>query len=176
MRSRNLTARFLAETFNIDARGTRLSYVLRPARVCKPSRGNVQMSYWEPALPLLILLAFVNLATIWRSGSRKSRRPWLLALSMAGILFLSMNAGAWILSRPLEAWYSAQPVPAESVDAIVILAGSVRPPHRISHTHLWLRIHTNGSNMALGYFSIGNRCPSWYAGDRSAKARRMQQQ
>jgi uncharacterized SAM-binding protein YcdF (DUF218 family) len=47
---------------------------------------------------------------------------------MVGILFLSMNAGAWILSRPLEAWYSPQPVPAESVDAIVILAGSVRPP------------------------------------------------
>jgi uncharacterized SAM-binding protein YcdF (DUF218 family) len=39
-----------------------------------------------------------------------------------------MNAGAWILSRPLEIGYSRSPMPPEQADAIVVLSGSVHDP------------------------------------------------
>jgi uncharacterized SAM-binding protein YcdF (DUF218 family) len=83
------------------------------------------VSYLEPALPLLIFLALIGLANAWRR-SAKGRRPWLLTISIGGILLLSLPAVAWVLSRPLESWYQDNPLPRESADAIVILAGTVR--------------------------------------------------
>lgn len=85
------------------------------------------MSYLEPALPLLLLLGVCDLIRKWRTSTRGSR-PWLQTLSTAGILLLSLNAVAWLVSRPLEMWYSPDPRPAATADAIVVLAGSVRLP------------------------------------------------
>jgi len=44
------------------------------------------------------------------------------------MLVISMNAGAWLFSRPLEARYSENPMPVDSADAIVVLAGYVHKP------------------------------------------------
>jgi uncharacterized SAM-binding protein YcdF (DUF218 family) len=44
------------------------------------------------------------------------------------MLLISMNVGAWVLSRPLELWYKPDPFPSESAEAIVILAGAMRSP------------------------------------------------
>ncbi len=84
------------------------------------------MTYLEPALPLLLLLGFVDAARAWRR-SRRGQRPWLETAVVAGIFFLSINAGAWILSRPLERWYNRDSRPHESADAIVVLAGAISP-------------------------------------------------
>jgi uncharacterized SAM-binding protein YcdF (DUF218 family) len=84
------------------------------------------VTYLEPALPLLLLLGFVDLVRAWRN-SDKARRPWLGTFVFVGLLFLSMNVGAWALSRPLEIWYHRELTPRESADAIVVLAGAVSP-------------------------------------------------
>jgi uncharacterized SAM-binding protein YcdF (DUF218 family) len=85
------------------------------------------VSYLEPALPVLLLLSLAGLARAWRR-SKPGNRPWLLAIGVTGTLLLSMNAVAWILSRPLETWYEDGPLPHESAEAIVILAGTVHTP------------------------------------------------
>ncbi len=85
------------------------------------------MSYLEPALPLLLILGLIGLAQAWRNSTRTSR-PWLLTISIVGILLLSMNAVAWIVSLPLEVWYKQNPLPNETSQAIVILAGTVYSP------------------------------------------------
>jgi len=47
-------------------------------------------------------------------------------MAIVGILLLSTNVFAWVLSLPLEAWYDDEdPVPLETAEAIVVLAGTV---------------------------------------------------
>ena len=113
------------------------------------------MSYLEPTLPLLLALGVVGLVSAWRR-STKGHRPWLLTISIGGILLLSMNVAAWFFSLPLEMWYDADPFPPKSAEAIVILSGSVHPPslnrpytfaaqdtyERLQHG-LWLFKHWN---------------------------------
>jgi uncharacterized SAM-binding protein YcdF (DUF218 family) len=84
------------------------------------------VSYFEPALSLLLLLGVYDVVRRWRCS--EDRRPWLQATSTFGILLLSLNAFAWLLSRPLEIWYSEDPIPSESADAIVVLSGYVNVP------------------------------------------------
>jgi uncharacterized SAM-binding protein YcdF (DUF218 family) len=84
-------------------------------------------SYLEPALPLLILLGIIGLCRAWWR-STKGTRPWLLTVSIGGILLLSLNAVAWITSLPLEIWYEEIPVSTETAQAIVVLSGTVRSP------------------------------------------------
>ena len=81
------------------------------------------VSYVEPALPLLLLLAFVGVFTAWRA-SATNQRPWLLTLSFIGLLLISWSPVAWLLSRPLEIWYEQAPMPREMADAIVVLSGA----------------------------------------------------
>jgi len=85
------------------------------------------MTYFEPALPILLLAGLAGCALAWRRRSA-GHKPWLETLSVLGIWFLSMESGAWLVSRPLESRYSAHPFPAASADAIVVLAGTVIPP------------------------------------------------
>jgi uncharacterized SAM-binding protein YcdF (DUF218 family) len=88
------------------------------------------VTYLEPALPLLLLLGIVDVVRAWaRSDAR--HRPWLETFVVGGLLFLSMNAGAWLLSRPLESGYSYDPMPHDSADAMVVLAGAVSRPSSI---------------------------------------------
>ena len=85
------------------------------------------MSYFEPALPLVLLLAVIGAIRAWRN-SIPGRRPWLLIFSIAGIVLLSSDLVVWLCSRPLEAWYDKRELPAGSADAIVVLAGFVDSP------------------------------------------------
>ena len=89
------------------------------------------MSYLEPVFPLLLLMSVAGLIGVWRN-SVGGRRPWLLTISIAGLILLSLNAVASVLSLPLEVWYDQNPIPSGAAEAIVVLAGAVaspQPPH-----------------------------------------------
>ena len=117
-----------------------------------------KMSYLEPALPLLLLLALISVAQAWQT-SAKGRRPVLLTISIVGILLLSTNLFAWLLSLPLEVWYDDRDTtPRATPEAIVVLSGSVNQPlpdrpysyvsqdtyRRLQHG-IWLFRHWNSS-------------------------------
>jgi len=85
-----------------------------------------RLSYLEWPLPLFLLIGSIGLVRAWRQ-SKGGDKPWLLTISTAGIFLVSMNLVAWTLSRPLEIWYENRPIPKESAEAIVILAGAVHP-------------------------------------------------
>ena len=85
------------------------------------------MSYLEPALPVFLFLATVGLARTWRN-STQGQRPWLITIGILGVVLLSSDPIAWLLSRPLEAGYEQSALPNSLADAIVVLAGSVAPP------------------------------------------------
>src|SRR5262245_19688843 len=86
------------------------------------------VSYFEPALPLLLFLGLVGIIGAWRN-SEKGKKPVLLTMAVVGMLLLSTNVFAKILSLPLEAWYDDKdPQALETVEAIVVLAGSVKSP------------------------------------------------
>jgi uncharacterized SAM-binding protein YcdF (DUF218 family) len=89
----------------------------------------MNLSYVEPALPLLLLLAVIGLIRAWRD-SRPDRRPWLMTLGIAGLVLLSWDPAVWLFSRPLEIWYEKRAFPSAPADAIVVLAGSVDSPRR----------------------------------------------
>jgi uncharacterized SAM-binding protein YcdF (DUF218 family) len=85
------------------------------------------VTYFQPALPLLLVL---GLAAVFRSyrSSTDGRRRWLELISLAGIWIISIQAAAWVLSRPIEMRYPEQAVPQSPADAIVVLAGAVHAP------------------------------------------------
>lgn len=85
------------------------------------------LTYLEPALPLLLLLAAIGVVRDWRR-SGKGRRPWLQAMALAGVWFLSLESAAWLVSRPLEMSYGQGPFPSGDAEAIVVLSGSVNAP------------------------------------------------
>ena len=89
------------------------------------------LTYLEPALPLLLLLAALGVIRDWRR-SATGRRPWVQAIAVAGIWLLSLEATAWLVSRPLELAYGRSALPAGDAEAIVVLSGSVNAavPHR----------------------------------------------
>ena len=85
------------------------------------------MTYLEPALPLFLLLGLIGLLRAWRRSS-KGGKPWLLTISLSGLVLLSMVPSAWLFSRPLEMWYAKNPMPGGMADAIVVLVGPVEKP------------------------------------------------
>lgn len=87
---------------------------------------GVSVSYFEPLLPLFLLLGFIATIRAWKK-SRKER-PWVQTASTIGLFLISLNAFAWLCSRPLEMWYSQDPMPRGTAGAIVVLAGSVNSP------------------------------------------------
>jgi len=90
-----------------------------------PKKCRIQrVTYLEPALPALLAVGVLGLILAWRR-SAKGNRPVLLTISVAGTLALSMNVFAWLAALPLEIWYDHSPIPRESAEAIVVLAGTV---------------------------------------------------
>jgi len=73
------------------------------------------------------MLALAGLIRAWRN-SAAGNRPWLLTISIVGLVLLSLTPVAWLLARPLEIWYDQIPMPKERTDAIVVLAGAVDSP------------------------------------------------
>jgi uncharacterized SAM-binding protein YcdF (DUF218 family) len=111
------------------------------------------MSYLEPSLSLLLLLAALALARVWRRGLP----PWprrVLALSLLGIGLFASNWVAVAFAWPLQRGYPRTAQPADSVDAIVVLSGAADRPtavqpyaapsidtyRRLSHA-VWLSEH-----------------------------------
>jgi uncharacterized SAM-binding protein YcdF (DUF218 family) len=88
------------------------------------------VTYLQPAIPVLLLLGIVDVIRAWSRSDRR-HRPWLETVVVTGMTFLSMNAGAWLLSRPLEGGLTREAMPHESADAIVVLAGSVSEPSTV---------------------------------------------
>jgi uncharacterized SAM-binding protein YcdF (DUF218 family) len=88
---------------------------------------SLRISYFEPAFPLLLILAAAGLASAWRHYL-KGRPRLLITMGVAGMFLISMNAAAWLFSRPLEVGYSTDPVLPGSAGAIVILSGTVHRP------------------------------------------------
>jgi len=84
--------------------------------------------YLEPALPTLLLFGLIGVVRAWKT-SVNGKRPVLYTIAIVGILLLSTNVFAWILSLPLEAWYDHNsPAPSQRPEAIVVLAGSAHSP------------------------------------------------
>jgi uncharacterized SAM-binding protein YcdF (DUF218 family) len=102
------------------------------------------VSYFEPALPLLLLSGLFDVARRWRTSTRETR-PWLEFITVLGLLLISLNLFAWLFSRPLESWYSEDPVPSDTADAIVVLSGYVKPslpnsPYSVAGQDTYVRL------------------------------------
>jgi len=85
------------------------------------------VSYLDFVFSFFVFLALAGLIELWRN-SVTGRRPWLATIGIAGIIVLSLNPVAWLLSLPLEVSYEQDPIPKGTVEAIVVLAGAVSPP------------------------------------------------
>jgi uncharacterized SAM-binding protein YcdF (DUF218 family) len=87
------------------------------------------MSYVEPALPLFLLIAAGGLIALWR------RFGWSpgLAFACTGIAAIFLLSSPWfavLLAVPLEIWYDEDnALPKGAAEVIVVLSGSVDPPH-----------------------------------------------
>lgn len=130
------------------------------------------MTYLDPALPLLLLLAALGTLSAWRH-STAGRRPRLVSAAVLGLAVLCWEPAAWLFAMPLESPYSRSPIPPEHGGAIVVLAGAVRPPQtdtpyavagrntfeRIQHA-IWLHRKWTGLPVLA---SGGGRFPDAYA-------------
>lgn len=81
------------------------------------------MTYTQPMLLVFLAICFVGLIR-----HRHCRRSPLLVTGITGILLLSWPPVDWLLSRPFDARYPAQPLPSTPVQAIVVLSSTVRLP------------------------------------------------
>lgn len=82
------------------------------------------MTYIQPLLPGLLVILIA--AVLW---SRKSNNGVKLAFTAAvSLLLLSWPPVDWLISRPLEIWYPAQPFQPVSLQAIVVLSSAVQGP------------------------------------------------
>src|SRR5579863_2149310 len=82
------------------------------------------MTYTEPLLTVFLFLALVGLVLL-----RGNKRNTLLTLGIIGLFVVSWPPADWLLSRPLEARYPVRPFGSAPVQAIVVLASAVHPPH-----------------------------------------------
>lgn len=84
------------------------------------------MSYYQPLVLTFLVITAIGLI---RLRNRCSVR--LPAVGLLCLFLLSWEPCAWLLSRPLEIWYPAQPFPRAPAQAIVVLAEYVDPPTRL---------------------------------------------
>jgi uncharacterized SAM-binding protein YcdF (DUF218 family) len=81
------------------------------------------MSYYQPLTCAFLLLIAIGLVRL-----RRQKAIWLPAVGLLCLFLLSWEPFAWLLSRPLEARYAADPRPNAQPQAIVVLASYVDPP------------------------------------------------
>ena len=84
------------------------------------------MSYLEPSLSLLLLVAALALARAWRRLPVVTGR--VLIASLLGIALLGSNWVAVVLAWPLQRGYPRIAQPTEAVEAIVVLSGAADRP------------------------------------------------
>ncbi len=80
------------------------------------------MTYIQPLTLFFLLLAVIGLLRL-----RKSARPRLLWIAVAGLFLLSWPPADWLFSKPLEIWYPVRPSADHPYQAIVVLSSDVRP-------------------------------------------------
>ncbi len=88
--------------------------------------GNV--TYVEPLLPLFLIIGLAGLVRL-RSTSAPRRKLAPVAVCIIGILLLSWQPAAWLMTQPLQRWYEPIPTPREDAPVIVVLSGSVDEPN-----------------------------------------------
>jgi uncharacterized SAM-binding protein YcdF (DUF218 family) len=75
---------------------------------------------------LVLLFSIVALAGLARLP--RSQRLMVPVFAVLGLLLVSWPPVDWLLSRPLEIWYTVQPFPKAPAQAIVVLSSNVSPP------------------------------------------------
>jgi uncharacterized SAM-binding protein YcdF (DUF218 family) len=83
------------------------------------------MTYTQPLLPLLFLIAGIAIFRYWRK--KEAPKPTLLALAVLGLFLVSWPPVGWLSLRALEAPYPPGQLPASDGEAIVVLASTVYP-------------------------------------------------
>lgn len=83
------------------------------------------MTYIQPLLSFLFLLAVVGIVRNWKPG--KERKLNLLALAVLGLFLLSWPPVAWLIVRAFEAPFPPQESPPADAQAIVVLASTIYP-------------------------------------------------
>jgi uncharacterized SAM-binding protein YcdF (DUF218 family) len=77
--------------------------------------------------PLLLLVGVIICAGLVRISSSKGKR--VAICGVAGLLLISWPPLDWLLGLPLESGYPVRPFePLGRIEAIVVLASSIRPP------------------------------------------------
>ncbi|MBN2477625.1 MAG: YdcF family protein [Pirellulales bacterium] len=84
--------------------------------------------FWLQPFPLLGLLLVLGLVNLWRKRELSRRRLLLVTIPLVGLVVLFMPASGYLAQGTLEWLYPPQDAPAEGFQAIVVLAGYVRPP------------------------------------------------
>jgi uncharacterized SAM-binding protein YcdF (DUF218 family) len=79
------------------------------------------LTYLQPIVSVILLM--LGLGVLLRSR-------WVTGIGAAALLFVSWSPTVWLLSQPLEGWYSMEPPAGADVAAIVVLSGNVIQPQR----------------------------------------------
>lgn len=82
------------------------------------------MTYTQPLMPVFVCIAIIGLVRL-----RRGKNVWLAMSGVLGLFLVSWPPVDWLFSRPLEVWYPVRPFSMAPVQAIVVLAGGVDPPH-----------------------------------------------
>jgi uncharacterized SAM-binding protein YcdF (DUF218 family) len=83
------------------------------------------MTYTQPLLPFLFLIAGIATFRYWRQPN--GPRPTLLATTVLCLFLVSWPPVGWLFLRVLEAPYPPREFPASDAKAIVVLASTVYP-------------------------------------------------
>jgi uncharacterized SAM-binding protein YcdF (DUF218 family) len=83
------------------------------------------MTYIQPLLPLLFLIASLGIFLCWRRT--KGPKPTLLAVAVLGLFLVSWPPVGWVFLRILEAPYPPRQLPLSDAEAIVVLSSNVYP-------------------------------------------------
>jgi uncharacterized SAM-binding protein YcdF (DUF218 family) len=78
------------------------------------------MSYVDPLLPLGLAFLCVAFFLVWRSSGK---RFWMLAVSLAYLLIISLSPLSAVFAQPLEARYDGRRF-VDTGEAIVVLGGA----------------------------------------------------
>lgn len=90
------------------------------------------MTYTQPLLPVLFLMAAVGIVRWWKSENE--RKLNLLVLVVVGLFLVSWPPVAWLVVRAFEAPYPPRKVLPADAQAIVVLASAVYPPSPVLPT------------------------------------------
>jgi len=83
------------------------------------------MTYVQPLLPVLLLVAGGASVLSWRVTRARAHR--ILVFAVAALLLCSWPPTAWLATRPFEVRYAPRPQLPDNAQAIVVLSSAVYP-------------------------------------------------